>query len=435
LYGELKKKYKDYPDDLIDFKIRIILRMNTEPNKITTSYDIISNEFKQDIIKRAEQIIAELPREEIEKLLLENEKFSVEKVGYINGFIDSDKFYKLYSQVDAETIYINNQLKFILDTLEISNMDQQTFFDELKIVRNTEIEETNDLDIYLRPIYAQYSKLFTTKINEMINKLASGNKDIKQILSNLGSITNYHSEMTKTLYETLKIEGFLDEITTYKEASFRLNIYTNVKDNIQLQNLIGLCEAELSYAHLLNTLNKNIDLNYESYQKILNNIVSFGHIFTENNLLKRISVINPLCISLILQYICLIILDKLKDNAEPNMYNMIIKQIVTTYVYSNRSNKTSYDVLTNIRNTENEKRKNRLTKLRPDEKALYKASRAVGTGKIIGSDLGEIMTEQEALINDMINSEVDRNARRDQADDLDEGYAYHQDNENEHDDL
>ena len=104
------------------------------------------------------------------------------------------------------------------------------------------------------------------------------------------------------------------------------------------------------------------------------------------------------------------------------------------YVYTNRSNETSYNIIKSLRNDENEKRKNRFNKLRPDEKALYKASRLFGTGKIIGASLGEMMTEQEALVNDLINSQVDRNAPKEDADDLDEGYAYDQDANDEYGD-
>jgi hypothetical protein len=124
LYDQLKKKYVNYPDDLIDFKIRVIMRMNTESsvdikntNKLTTTYDIVSCEFKQDIIRKAEESISALTKEEIEKLLLENEKFSVKEMGYLNAFKSYNELDKndiIREKDEVENIYINNGLKDIL---------------------------------------------------------------------------------------------------------------------------------------------------------------------------------------------------------------------------------------------------------------------------------------------------------------------------------
>jgi len=48
----------------------------------------------------------------------------------------------------------------------------------------------------------------------------------------MGTINNYYIEMKNTLYETLKIEGFINEEVTKEERLFRQNIYNNVKNNI-----------------------------------------------------------------------------------------------------------------------------------------------------------------------------------------------------------
>jgi hypothetical protein len=446
LYDELKKKYRNYPDDLIDFKIKVIMRMNTEVspdikdiNKVTTTYDIISNEFRQDIIKKASDRITQLSTDEIEILLLENEKYSVENMGYIISFKNENEineYEKVYSRIDAESIYINDGLKEILNILNISNIDQETFFNQIRQVQETLVNDNSIIESSLRGIY---SSIVTKKITELVTKLSDGNTDIKKVLSSMGTINNYYIEMKNTLYETLKIEGFINEDVTIDESLFRLNIYNNVKNNIELRNLIKICEIELSYAHLYHQINPEslLDFNFEGYQKVLSNIVALENLYSKNNDIARISIINPYCISLLLQTMCLIILDRLKEEELGEVklfYNELIRHIVTIYVYTNRSNETSYNIIKSLRNDENEKRKNRFNKLRPDEKALYKASRLFGTGKIIGTSLGEIMTEQEALVNDLINSQVDKNARKDEADDLDEGYAYDQDANDEYGD-
>jgi len=448
LYDELKKKYRNYPDDLIDFKIKVIMRMNTELsydykgkheiNKITTTYDIISNDFKQDIIKRANDKIAQLSTEEIEKLLLENEKYSVENIGYIISFKNENELNeneKIYNRVSSERIYLENKLKGILNILNISNIDQDTFINRLKEIDNTVIDDMDILDSSLRSLY---SSLVTKRTTELVSKLAEGNQDLKKVLSSMGSITNYYNEMKNTLYETLKIEGFINEDITRDESQFRLNIYKNIKNNVELRNLIKICEIALSYAHLYRQINQNIllDFNFEGYQEVLTTMIAFENLYSNDNDISKISLINPYCMSLLLEMMCLTILDKLYENeGEIKLfYNSLIKQILTIYVYTNRSNETSYQVIKLLRSSENEKRKGRFNKLRPDEKALYKASRLFGTGKIIGMSLGEIMTEQEALVNDLINSQVDKNARKDEADDLDEGYAYDQDANDEYGD-
>jgi hypothetical protein len=441
LYDELKKKYRNYPDDLIDFKIQIIMRMNTElspymkdSNKITTTYDIISNEFRQDIVKRANERIAQLSTNEIEVLLLENERYSVEDMGISMNFDTENK--ELNSRNDAENIYVYNGLKEILNILNISNIKQDTFFDRIKDIQNSLVDDKNIIESSLRGLY---SSLVTEKITELITKLSEGNQDIKKVLSSIGTISNYYNEMKSNLYETLKIEGFINEEVTKEERLFRQNIYNNVKNNIELRNLIKVCEIELSYAHLYQNINPEslLNFNFEGYQKVLSNIVALENLYSYHNIIENVSLINPYCISLLLQTMCLSILDRLKEEelGETKLfYNILIKQIVTMYVYTNRSNETSYNIIKSLRNDENEKRKNRFNKLRPDEKALYKASRLFGTGKIIGASLGEMMTEQEALVNDLINSQVDRNAPKDDADDLDEGYAYDQDANDEYGD-
>jgi hypothetical protein len=441
LYDELKKKYRNYPDDLIDFKIQIIMRMNTElspymkdSNKITTTYDIISNEFRQDIVKRANERIAQLSTNEIEALLLENERYSVEDMGISMNFDTENK--ELNSRNDAENIYVYNGLKEILNILNISNIKQDTFFDRIKDIQNSLVDDKNIIESSLRGLY---SSLVTEKITELITKLSEGNQDIKKVLSSIGTISNYYNEMKSNLYETLKIEGFINEEVTKEERLFRQNIYNNVKNNIELRNLIKVCEIELSYAHLYQNINPEslLNFNFEGYQKVLSNIVALENLYSYHNIIENVSLINPYCISLLLQTMCLSILDRLKEEelGETKLfYNILIKQIVTMYVYTNRSNETSYNIIKSLRNDENEKRKNRFNKLRPDEKALYKASRLFGTGKIIGASLGEMMTEQEALVNDLINSQVDRNAPKDDADDLDEGYAYDQDANDEYGD-
>jgi hypothetical protein len=45
LYTQLKNKYPSYPDDLINFKIDVITHMNTDNDKLTATYDIVSNQF------------------------------------------------------------------------------------------------------------------------------------------------------------------------------------------------------------------------------------------------------------------------------------------------------------------------------------------------------------------------------------------------------
>jgi hypothetical protein len=454
LYDELKKKYNNYPDDLIDFKIRVIMRMNTEPsidyrsnqsiNKITTTYDIVSNEFKQDIIRNARNRIEGLTTEDIEKLLLENEKFSVKEMGYLNAF-------KSYNELDendiirekdeVENIYINNGLKDILNLLEIGNIEQNKFFEQLNIVQNVLIDNQES------GLRGLYSELVTKKIKDLRSKIAGTNSDIKLLLSSLGSITYYYNELKDTLYETLKIEGFIDSNVTNQETPFRLNIYENIKSNMVLRNLIKYCEIVLSYLYLYyneqlkkNKQEENIILsnfNFEGYQKMLNKIVSFENIYSMENTISKVSRINPYCISLLVETMCLTILDKLKEinSVDSQIYlDDLIRQLSIMSVYSNRSSNSSYEIRKILKREENERRKRNFDKLTEEERAVYKASRLTGTGRVIGTDITNMMTDQELLISDLITSQVDKYAPKDGEDDLDEGYAYDQDANDEHGD-
>jgi hypothetical protein len=430
LYNELKKKYSLYPDDLINFKIEVIVRMNTEEEgkekKLTTTYDIISGEFKEDIIRREEERVSKLTIDEIEKLLLDNEKYSYELIGKIDAFKSIDNLEenrRRYSRILSERIYINNGLKDLLLKLGIGQENIDKFINKLNIK-----EEDNDIS----DIRESYNELLGDDIMRLFNNITKKLRgDDITIIEDVGTVDRVYKEMKKELYETLKKEGIVDE-DIEAESGFRYNVYMNMRNNLELRNIISI--VEIIIATIYRILK---DEKYNGLIDILNRIKSFENIYNVNNELDNISVISPVMMKMIIRLLCYKLIDSIIDN--DMVFSKVIKYVIDMTNYNNKDNKSSEEVLKKIRADENVARKNMIKELPDDLRVVYGLSRALKTGEIIGiaGKLKDVITDDQRYFEEVARSSEVRKDLIGLVDpnDIDEGEEHYGDNDNEYDDI
>jgi hypothetical protein len=426
LYTQLKNKYPNYPDDLINFKIEVIIHMNNDDlgsegdkssdiKKLSATYDIISNQFKTDIINRIKNEMMNMTTEEIEKLLIENDRYSYEQVGTLISYrsqLDIEEKYKEHSRKETEAKYINDEIRKILEILNIELERIGKLIDNEKIGKfiedlimysdkfsNEEVESFGDnLDLL-------YGEIIGNNIRILVNDIIIGeSNDIKYMLENLGSMKSIYTELINNLYETLKIEGIIDEQATLIEDSFRKNIYMNTISNIELRNLRMICEICLFTIYKYKTLNTTKEIlnriKYEDWINILNSITSLENIYNNENIISNISVINPQNIKQLLHLLCLILIKLMKDSNIPGGFKLIMDHLKLITRTTNVTNKYSYDIMKLQRAKENENRKNAFKRAKEEYQIIYKLSRKIGTGKSIGiiQEVDSTMTAEQQFL-------------------------------------
>jgi hypothetical protein len=410
LYTQLKNKYPSYPDDLINFKIDVITHMNSDTDKLTATYDIVSNQFKTDIMKRVRSEIVDMTTEEIEKMLLENEKFSYIEVGKLISFRSIDNMLEsqvLRSRESAENIYISNGIKKLLQLLNVTDVDINTFAVQLADKKDTVNPE--DIETFKVELSLVYGTIIGTKISDLINSISVGeHPDTKKILLDMGSYNKVYNESLNALYETLKIEGFIDETVTDREARFRKNLFSNDKMSMELRNMIMITYTILSRIRY-SSYESLKEIDYKKYTEALTTICAFNDIYDRADILKQMNVINPFNMVSLVRLICLKLIDAVKKANLALLLQSVINIIKQISESCDKSTKESYDIVTKKRARENAYRKESYDKMTEEFKAVYGMYRNAGIGGISAKSINNevMLTDMELMTRDLLAIQVE----------------------------
>jgi hypothetical protein len=230
----------------------------------------------------------------------------------------------------------------------------------------------------------------------------------------MGSFNKVYNESLSTLYETLKIEGFIDESVTNREAKFRKNLFSNAKMNMELRNMIMITYSILTRIRFTNYNDKLLhpllnEIDYKKYTEALMTVCAFEDMYDKEDTLIRMSVINPFNIVSLIRLICLKLIDTVKRANLSLLLKTILDIIQQTTDACDKSTKESYDIVTKKRARENAYRKESYDKMTEEFKAVYGMYRSAGIGGISAKSINNevMLTDMELMTRDLLAIQVE----------------------------
>lgn len=467
LMVRLRKKYRGnnsrydsnvYNDKWLEFKAQVIMHMNTEENKLSCSFDIVSGKFKTDIKNEVEKSIQRLSVDELRHELLVNERYSL-NVSDKNMFVERQR---IPAPTTLEKVFLETQfsewMKVLLPESFVSSAIQEQV-DKLMEINNMErwgngLDDA-EIDEYKAEVNTVYTSLLEEERKARLQQITSfydthkistpeNRKLLYYQLLNLGDTRRIYKFMEDQLAQTLTIEGFMDEEQRDDEMKFRTTYYENLNYNSQLQLLYSIWQV-IRNTILPNLTDKDIsELRATSDNEVVrissgkshfpeekmreirrwNKLESFVQqmlcMETQYNAsyqTKYMSVFHPLFMRTVLRYMCLSILSQitLVDEATTRviLFKDLISKIESIHFIETTTTEDSYKVITEVRANENEARRKKYEDMDVQLQALRKLSRGVGMGNVIAKLADEadtVLTEEQMNIEERIREEMEQRA-------------------------
>jgi hypothetical protein len=466
LMTKLRKKYRNstkynsnvFTDKWLEFKAQVILHMNTEENKLSCSFDIVSGKFKTDIKSEVEKSIQRMSVEELRREILTNERYSfhISETNMIEDRVRIPKPEKI------EEVFLKTHLYQWMDTLVPRTSKIQENIDRLIQIHSYErwnVRESGlddaEIEEYKLEVNSVYTNLLDEdrktilqKIMKMYDAHIAGTPESRKLfnyqLMNLGDTKRIYQFMKDQLPQSLTIEGFMDNEQREDELQFRSHYYDNINYNNQLHVLYSIWQT-IRNSILPNLTNKDLTelravreekegeivrrssgphfpedkmkeiAKWNKLEKYVNLALCIETHFTSEHQISYMSIFHPLFIRSIIRFMCISILSQVDLIENPAQQTIIFRDIVSKiesiHYIETTTTDDSYKVVQEVRANENELRKKKYEDMDVQLQALRKLSRGIGMGNVIARLVDEgdtVLTEEQMNIEERMRMEMEQ---------------------------